>query len=470
MKTKILFLIPMLLLLLSTKAQVTAKILGDSVKVTSSGGLPGELIIENSSRFTSKGFLQNIGNGRTKFALAIDSVWQDGSLLYFRRGNFVQILNVSANIVFDSLFFYANPDQFTVSTGTSVVGVGSQLNLAPAITDKLDDILTRDDGDLVYYPLHLNPAGYLTRSKIYHNGYGMLMPNDSTFAVDITTLNTLYPQLAGSYVNPSWITSLNYSKINGGNPNAIAFFNASGSLSSSSLLTFTNGTTELVGVGGVGTYDVVNSWGNHGALQMFDGDWAGQAAVRNSLALASWTDETFIVDASATPTGTRKFKWIGQNSITTLRLAALYSNYHFNIGDTTDFAPTDPNPLLHVHKIIADSAIIGGVVSGVGGSYTLPVASASTLGGIKVGGGLAIAGDGTLSASGGSGYTETKDRFTSSTSTAKTLAHTPAFPSAILVFWNGILQDTGQYSISGTTVTLTATPSSSDVITIKYSY
>lgn len=41
--------------------------------------------------------------------------------------------------------------------------------------------------------------------------------------------------------------------------------------------------------------------------------------------------------------------------------------------------------------------------AGGGGSYTLPTASADTLGGVKVGSGLAIDSDGVLSASGGSG-------------------------------------------------------------------
>lgn len=44
--------------------------------------------------------------------------------------------------------------------------------------------------------------------------------------------------------------------------------------------------------------------------------------------------------------------------------------------------------------------------AGGGGSYTLPTASADTLGGVKVGSGLAIDSDGVLSASGGSGSSE----------------------------------------------------------------
>ena len=44
-----------------------------------------------------------------------------------------------------------------------------------------------------------------------------------------------------------------------------------------------------------------------------------------------------------------------------------------------------------------------GYDSGGGGSYTLPPATASMLGGVKVGTGLAVESDGTLSASGGGG-------------------------------------------------------------------
>ena len=47
-----------------------------------------------------------------------------------------------------------------------------------------------------------------------------------------------------------------------------------------------------------------------------------------------------------------------------------------------------------VTKAYVDEAI----AAGGGGSYSLPMASASTLGGVKVGNGLTIAGDGTLSA------------------------------------------------------------------------
>jgi hypothetical protein len=72
---------------------------------------------------------------------------------------------------------------------------------------------------------------------------------------------------------------------------------------------------------------------------------------------------------------------------------------------------TNPNTLLSVNgsarldTLFANVVVSNAGVTGSGGggsTYTLPIASGSTLGGIKVGSGLSIAGDGTLSAAAGS--------------------------------------------------------------------
>lgn len=57
--------------------------------------------------------------------------------------------------------------------------------------------------------------------------------------------------------------------------------------------------------------------------------------------------------------------------------------------------------VLHIggSLIVEDGATVEGL-SGGGESYTLPAATASKLGGIKVGSGLSVAADGTLSADG----------------------------------------------------------------------
>ena len=50
--------------------------------------------------------------------------------------------------------------------------------------------------------------------------------------------------------------------------------------------------------------------------------------------------------------------------------------------------------------VIEEGASVEGLPSSEGGGYTLPAATASTLGGVKVGSGLSVAPDGTLSADG----------------------------------------------------------------------
>lgn len=63
-------------------------------------------------------------------------------------------------------------------------------------------------------------------------------------------------------------------------------------------------------------------------------------------------------------------------------------------------APTAPEHLANKQYVDAQVAAGGG-----GTSYTLPAATATVLGGVKVGAGLAVTADGTLSASGGSSVT-----------------------------------------------------------------
>ena len=68
----------------------------------------------------------------------------------------------------------------------------------------------------------------------------------------------------------------------------------------------------------------------------------------------------------------------------------VYDAYGTDLGQ---FTGNPEETTAFVTKAYVDEAIASG-----GGSYTLPMASASTLGGVKVGNGLTIAGDGTLSA------------------------------------------------------------------------
>jgi hypothetical protein len=77
-------------------SQVKTPIYGDSIILKQNGNRPAELIIENSTKGITKGFLQNTINGRTKFVLALDSVYLNDSLLSFRRGADIVSFNIKA--------------------------------------------------------------------------------------------------------------------------------------------------------------------------------------------------------------------------------------------------------------------------------------------------------------------------------------------------------------------------------------
>jgi hypothetical protein len=81
---KLLFIL--LLLPLFGLAQTTYHMRYDSVRIYKQGGT-GEFILENSTKGLTNGFLKNYGEGRTRFAYALDSVWIDGDSIRFRYGN-----------------------------------------------------------------------------------------------------------------------------------------------------------------------------------------------------------------------------------------------------------------------------------------------------------------------------------------------------------------------------------------------
>ena len=66
-------------------------------------------------------------------------------------------------------------------------------------------------------------------------------------------------------------------------------------------------------------------------------------------------------------------------------------NYNTDGGDTT---------VIGGRLVVEEGASVEGLPSTGGESYTLPAATASALGGIKVGSGLSVTADGTLSADG----------------------------------------------------------------------
>jgi hypothetical protein len=111
----------------------------------------------------------------------------------------------------------------------------------------------------------------------------------------------------------------------------------------------------------------------------------------------------------------------------------------------------------------ADKTKLDGVATSAN-NYTLPTASSSTLGGIKIGSGLSIDGSGVVTASAGSAADATNYSVTSYTASAGSntfdASSTPALPAyqagKLAVYVNGVLQPASGYTATnGTSVVMT---------------
>jgi hypothetical protein len=146
MKNRIVLLLLSFILVFTVNAQmVTNKIQADSVRIWQTGGLPAELIIENSTRSKQGAFLRNRINGRTEFAYALDSVWLESSLLKFRHGSNVLSYNLSG--------FGSNDSSYRRNDSLIYNKNGVEYNLGTW--------LTKNTADLVYAALsHNHDAAY----------------------------------------------------------------------------------------------------------------------------------------------------------------------------------------------------------------------------------------------------------------------------------------------------------------------
>jgi hypothetical protein len=108
-------------------SQVKTIIYGDSILLKQNGNRPAELIVENSTKSIQKGFLQNTINGRTKFVLALDSVYLNDSLLSFRRGTDIVSFNIKAVSASASTLqeIFDNQSAFASTNKNDTINIGS---------------------------------------------------------------------------------------------------------------------------------------------------------------------------------------------------------------------------------------------------------------------------------------------------------------------------------------------------------
>jgi len=139
-----------------------------------------------------------------------------------------------------------------------------------------------------------------------------------------------------------------------------------------------------------------------------------------------------------------------------------------NVGSTTySNATTSADGLMSS----ADKTKLDGVATSAN-NYTLPTASASTLGGIKIGTGLSIDGSGVVTASGGSsssGGSLVPITTTKTTATAGQTVFTGSWKAAnIAVFLNGVKLQDSEVTATDTQITISATAVGDIVEVVEY--
>lgn len=152
------------------------------------GGGTAELVIENATKAKTGAFLRNRVKGRTEFAYALDSVYEELGLLKFKRGTDILAFNFNrfADTVFvrdDSMFYVNGGVEFFIAVMASA-DVSGKVNITDTAS-MLDPYLLESIGAATYAPL----------TRTINNGYGILgggnLSTDRTLRVDTGELATI---------------------------------------------------------------------------------------------------------------------------------------------------------------------------------------------------------------------------------------------------------------------------------------
>lgn len=461
MKNRFLYLLTALLLSITSFAQVTNKIQADSVKFYQVNGHTSEFILENSTKGNTGGFLQNVYNGRTKFAYALDSAWKTGNNLYFRRGASTLSFAFrdgfdSIHISNDSLYEYKDGISFFKGLIGGSVGAG-KLNISDTGT-MLSPYLRKIDTTnkwLAWVNATATGALGFTGGPITSHG-GTLSLNwqgtssemvradgsRTTFSTAVTGVtNPLYAPTTHSHLSTDItdFTTAGRNLLSGGtgisyNPSTgvIAWTGSASGITSFNGLT---GTTQTLTTGTSGSDFGISSVGTAHTFNL------PKAAlnVTGKLDSADWRrfDSSYQIIKSGVT---------GAPSLTQYRLA---------IGNASNQLSTAP--------AITGSRVL---VSDANGVPTHSTVTTTTLGYLD-----ATSSVQTQLNSKEATFTETTQEFTGATSMSITLSNTPKSGKAEMYYLNGIVIVSSNISRTGTTVTLSGfTRESSDVITAKYSY
>lgn len=192
-------------------AQITTKINGDSVKVSQTGGLPAELIIENSTKGKKGAFLRNKGNGRTEFAFAVDSIYTSKDTFYYRyagQWNFKIIPDSvgsytpgTPQIIPSDTAFIVGKSAGAPIAGDSIFKVPNGQNWKIRLKRGKVDLLQIDDGG-PWYEKRFGTDTLMLHNSIWHAG-------ESVKIEYYSLSNMAVPDGTSLFVKPGYILFTN---------------------------------------------------------------------------------------------------------------------------------------------------------------------------------------------------------------------------------------------------------------------
>jgi hypothetical protein len=483
MKNKLLFLLTVILSSATCFSQVTTKIQADTVRIFQVPPYPAELILENATRTRTNAFLQNWGNGRTRFTYALDSVWATPGYLNFRRGTSTMPFAIrdgidSVHVTNDSLYEYKDGIPIFKGLITGTVGTG-KLNISDTASmlspylrkvDTTNKWISRVNASItgalnVTSPI-TPPGGSLNftwqgTNAQYVRGDGSL----ATFSSSITSItNPLYALASHGHLHTD-ITD---------------FTTAVRNLFSQGTGISYNASTGVIAWDGSGT-GISNLNGLTSGTQTLAIDTTGSSASWSSVGTAhtlrlparlfspSFDTSTIYANlASKVPTS----RTITINGIT-FDLSANRS-WTVSTGSGTVNNSANANRIAYYNAsgtAVSPLAAITANRALTSDGNGLPVASTTTDTQIGYLSTLTSNVQTQINAKEAT-FTETTQEFTGSTSTSITLTNTPKTGKAEMYYYNGVVMKVANISRTGTSVTLTLpfARETTDVITAKYSY
>lgn len=220
---------------------------------------------------------------------------------------------------------------------------------------------------------------YLGSSLIALNrASGALTLNDVSITGNAATVTNGVVTTA-SYGNPTWIATLAYSKLTGAPTALSSFTNDPGYQTAANVST------------------ALSSYVTSSSLTTTLSSYLTTASASSTYLTQTTAASTYATIASLATVATSG-SYDDLSNKPTIPAAQIQSDFNQLTDTALDFIKNKPFIPTDINQLLDEDGLLAGSGGGGGGSYTLPAATTSVLGGIKIGTGLNISGSGVVTA------------------------------------------------------------------------